>query len=76
MKEAKKVGATSVAASTEAGGFKRVPKQAELTLTPGAAYVHMTSNNTIFGTEFSYVPDTSGVAARLRRVVRHLLPAD
>jgi phosphoserine aminotransferase len=57
QKEAKKVGATSVAASTEAGGFKRVPRQDELVLTSGAAYVHMTSNNTIFGTEFNYVPD-------------------
>jgi phosphoserine aminotransferase len=61
LKEAKKVGATKVAASTEAGGFKRIPQQGELELTPGAAYVHMTSNNTIFGTEFKYVPDTGGV---------------
>jgi len=61
QKEAKKVGATSVAASTEAGGFKRVPRQSELVLTAGASYVHMTSNNTIFGTEFNYVPD-SGAA--------------
>jgi phosphoserine aminotransferase len=61
QKEAKKVGATSVAASTEAGGFKRVPRQSELVLTARAAYVHMTSNNTIFGTEFNYVPD-SGAA--------------
>ena len=61
LKEAKKVGATNVAASTEAGGFKRIPKADEITLTPGAAYVHMTSNNTIFGTEWSGVPD-SGAA--------------
>jgi phosphoserine aminotransferase len=61
LKEARKVGATAVAATTEAGGFKRVPQQSELTLTPGAAYVHMTSNNTIFGTEFKYVPETGGV---------------
>jgi phosphoserine aminotransferase len=60
LKEAKRVGATNVAASTEAGGFKRVPSQSELKLTPGAAFVHMTSNNTIFGTEFHYVPETSG----------------
>jgi len=60
LKEAKKLGATNVAASTEAGGFKRIPKLDEIKFTPGAAYVHMTSNNTIFGTEFSYVPDTTG----------------
>jgi phosphoserine aminotransferase len=60
-KEAKKVGATRMAASTEAGGFTRVPRQDELALTSGAAYVHMTSNNTIFGTEFHYVPDTGEI---------------
>ncbi len=57
LKEAKKVGATNVAATTEEGNFKRVPKPAEIRLTPGAAYVHMTSNNTIHGTEWPYVPD-------------------
>jgi phosphoserine aminotransferase len=60
LKEAKKVGAVRAAATTEAGGFRRVPSQGELQLTPGAAYVHMTSNNTIFGTEWSYVPDVAG----------------
>jgi phosphoserine aminotransferase len=56
LKEAKKVGATAVAASTEAEQFNRVPRQSELKLTPGAAYVHMTSNNTIFGTQAHAVP--------------------
>ena len=57
MKEAKRLGATSVAASTEDGNFKRIPKQSELKLTSGAAYVHMTSNNTIHGTEWHYQPN-------------------
>jgi phosphoserine aminotransferase len=60
LKEAKRVGATNVSASTEDGGFRRVPQPGEIKYTPGAAYVHMTSNNTIFGTQFSYVPETSG----------------
>jgi len=60
IKEAKRVGATHVAASTEEGNFARVPKQAELKLTPGSAYVHMTSNNTIHGTEWQGLPDTGG----------------
>ena len=60
LKEAKKVGATNVAASTEAGNFKQIPAQSELKLTPDAAYVHMTSNNTIHGTEWQYLPDVSG----------------
>jgi phosphoserine aminotransferase len=57
MKEAKRVGATNVAASTEDGNFKRIPKQSELKLTSGAAYVHMTSNNTIHGTEWHDQPN-------------------
>jgi phosphoserine aminotransferase len=52
VKEAKRVGAVNIAASTEEGNFKRIPKQSELELTPNAAYVHMTSNNTIHGTEW------------------------
>jgi phosphoserine aminotransferase len=58
LKEARKVGATNVAASTESGGFHDIPPQRDLRLTPGAAYVHVTSNNTIHGTEWPYVPDT------------------
>ena len=61
LKEAKRVGATHVAASGEADNFKRIPSQQELSLTPGAAYVHMTSNNTIFGTEWHRVPDVGNV---------------
>jgi phosphoserine aminotransferase len=60
LKEAKLIGATHVAASTEEGGFKRVPAAGEIKLTPGAAYVHMTSNNTIAGTEWHTVPETTG----------------
>ena len=60
-KEAKRIGSVKVAASTEAENFTRVPRQEELTLDPNAAFVHMTSNNTIFGTEWQYLPDVGGV---------------
>ena len=61
VKEAKRVGGVKIAATTEAENFTRVPKQSELTLDPNAAYVHYTTNNTIFGTEFHYVPDPGNV---------------
>src|SRR5436190_23475016 len=61
VKEAKKVGSVKIAGSTETGNFTRVPKQDELTLDPDAAYVHMTSNNTIYGTEWHWLPDTGNV---------------
>jgi phosphoserine aminotransferase len=61
VKEAKRVGGVKIAATTEGENFTRVPAQRELTLDPGAAYVHYTTNNTIFGTEFQYVPETGPV---------------
>ena len=61
VKEAKRVGGVKIAATTERENFTRVPPQSELTLDPGAAYVHYTTNNTIFGTEFQYLPDTGSV---------------
>ena len=57
MKEAQKLGAVNVAATTESESFCRIPRQDELQLTPGAAYVHLTSNNTIFGTQRGQLPD-------------------
>ena len=59
--EARKVGAVNVAASTKADNYSRLPKQSELRLTPGAAYVHMTSNNTIEGTEYKTLPEVGDV---------------
>src|SRR6476659_2577169 len=61
IKEAKKVGAVNVAATTKAENYSRLPRQAELKLTPGAAYVHMTSNNTIEGTEYKTLPSVGDV---------------
>jgi phosphoserine aminotransferase len=60
-KEAKKAGNANVAATTKSENYSRVPAQSELKLTPGAAYVHMTSNNTIEGTEFKQLPDVGDV---------------
>jgi phosphoserine aminotransferase len=61
IKEAKKVGTVNVAASSKGDNYSRIPSQSELKLTPGAAYVHMTSNNTIEGTEFKQLPDVGDV---------------
>jgi phosphoserine aminotransferase len=61
IKEAKKIGTVNVAASTKAENYSRLPRQAELKLTPGAAYVHMTSNNTIEGTEYKTLPSVGDV---------------
>jgi phosphoserine aminotransferase len=57
IQEARKIGRVNVAASTKAERYVRLPAQAELKLTPGAAYVHITANNTIEGTEYKQLPD-------------------
>jgi phosphoserine aminotransferase len=63
LDEAKLLGPTRVAGSTrrDDGRYVRVPKDSELKIDPGAAYVHTTSNNTIFGTQYHQLPDTFGV---------------
>jgi len=61
IKEAKRFGSVNVAATSEATNFNRIPRQDELRLDPGAAYCHITSNNTIFGTEYHYTPDPGDV---------------
>ena len=61
VKEAQKVGMVSIAASTEEEGFSRIPEQSELRLDPEACYVHFTTNNTIFGTEWHREPEVGRV---------------
>ena len=56
VKEAQRVGTVNIAGSTESENFNRIPRQDELKLTPNAAYVHMTTNNTLFGTEWPAEP--------------------
>lgn len=60
-KEAKRFGHVHVAATTQAEKFARIPEPADISLTKDAAYVHMTSNNTIFGTEWKALPDVGGL---------------
>ena len=58
--EASKLGETRVAASTKPDKFRRIPEQNELDLNPAAAYVHMTTNNTIYGTQWHALPEVGG----------------
>jgi phosphoserine aminotransferase len=60
-KEAKRVGVVNVAATTKSDNYSRIPKQVEMKLDPEASYVHFTSNNTIFGTQFRTEPETGNV---------------
>ncbi len=60
-KEAKRCGTVNIAASTESENFIRIPKQSELKLDPDASFVHFTSNNTIYGTQWKQEPETGNV---------------
>ena len=57
IKEARKVGSVNVVGSTKADSYTRIPRQDELKLTAGSAYTHITTNNTIEGTEWKTPPD-------------------
>ena len=57
-KEAKKYGNVRIAADTSATGHDRIPTQRELKLSDDAKYFYYCANNTIYGTEWQYVPET------------------
>ncbi|BBI32241.1 3-phosphoserine/phosphohydroxythreonine transaminase [Cohnella abietis] len=61
IKEAKLFGETSIAASSEAAAYKHIPSISELKYDSDAAYVHVTSNETIEGTQWAEFPDTGSV---------------
>jgi phosphoserine aminotransferase len=60
-KEAKRVGLVNIAGTSEDSNFNKLPKQSDLILDPDASYVHYTSNNTIFGTQYKTEPEVGNV---------------
>lgn len=50
----------NIAASTEAEKFIRLPRKDEIKFSPDASYVHMCTNNTIEGTQWTEMPETGG----------------
>lgn len=63
ISEAKKFCQVNVAASAEDKSFTYVPEQSEWKLSPDAAYLHYTSNETIGGVEFNFVPEAKAPLA-------------
>ncbi len=60
-KEAQKYGAIHLAASSADKNHTYIPAQGELDLDPQASYFYYCANNTIYGTEWQYVPETGDV---------------
>ena len=50
----------NIAASTETEKFARLPRKDEIKFSPNASYVHICTNNTIEGTQWSAPPETGG----------------
>jgi phosphoserine aminotransferase len=62
VKEAKPLGKVHIAATSEATNFDRIPKPEEIRYSTNPAYVHITTNNTIYGTQWRTEPPVpSGV---------------
>ena len=61
IKQARPYVTANVAASSEGDGFRGIPARGSWQLTPDAAYVHITANETIHGVEFVEIPDTGSV---------------
>lgn len=61
VSEAKLFGTVNIAASSSEANFSYVPAPDQIKFDPNAQYVHITTNNTIFGSEWSQLPDTGKV---------------
>ncbi|MGE5582854.1 MAG: 3-phosphoserine/phosphohydroxythreonine transaminase [Bacillota bacterium] len=58
--EAGRIGKVNVAATTKGTNFDRIPEEIEIKTGAAPAYVHLTSNNTIYGTQWQKFPDIKG----------------
>jgi phosphoserine aminotransferase len=79
LKEAKKVGAVNLAATMADGGFTRVPNDDEINFDSRAAYVHITTNETIEGVEWKKEPNTGDVpliADASSDIMSHRIPVE
>jgi phosphoserine aminotransferase len=61
IEECRPLGATEVVASSKDTNYDRIPALPERERYAGASYLHVTSNNTIYGTEWAEIPDAGDV---------------
>lgn len=57
IEESRALGATEVVASSTSSGYDHIPAMPDPASYAGASYLHITSNNTIYGTEWAEIPD-------------------
>ena len=73
IKEAARYANVNVAASSEADKFSHVPPQSTWRLTPGAAYLHLCTNETIDGVEYNFVPELAADTPIVADMSSHIL---
>jgi len=61
IKEAKKIGGVHVAGSSKDANYAFIPKPSDIKCPGDAAYLHITTNNTIAGTQYHELPDAGAV---------------
>lgn len=61
QEEAARIGKANIAATTKETNYARLPGPNEIKLSKAPVYVHMTSNNTIYGTQWQEMPDFKGM---------------
>lgn len=59
IKEARRFGDVHIAASSKEDDYTKIPDVSSFDVPSDAAYLHITSNNTIFGTQYHRLPDTN-----------------
>lgn len=60
LKEAKRIGSAKAIWDDAAENYRNVPANGDYSVRDEAVYLHYTTNNTIFGTEFHHRPDAGG----------------
>ena len=73
IKEAGRYADVNVAATSEPNRFTCVPPQENWKLTPGAAYLHICTNETIDGVEYNFVPTIQGDTPLVADMSSHIL---
>ncbi|MEW6743469.1 MAG: 3-phosphoserine/phosphohydroxythreonine transaminase [Planctomycetota bacterium] len=59
IQEAQLIGPVHLSASSKDRGYRRIPDLGEIKVPPEAAYLHITTNNTIWGTQWHEIPKVS-----------------
>ncbi|NKE05651.1 3-phosphoserine/phosphohydroxythreonine transaminase [Mesobacillus selenatarsenatis] len=61
LKEAQKIGNAVTAASSKQSNYRSIPSLSEFDISAGSSYLHITTNNTIYGTQWHTLPESLNI---------------